>query len=145
MAVTKPTGLNTSPLLKPYPALEILKLETSQNVEYSVSSVADTSKSSNNPTPVSVVFPNPILDTPTTSKFSYDGSETVIWGFTYLLPPLTILNESVPPTPTVAVIVAPLPTAEPTLTVNELVVIAVIDRFAPDAGSVLLGYGCREE
>ena len=38
--------------------------------------LAPTSILSNNPVPVSVVAPTPILETPVISRFSYEGSET---------------------------------------------------------------------
>ena len=63
--VTNPTGLMTSPRLNPYPGLAILKFVTS-NVSDPIPVVdaAPTSTSTNNPTPVVVVLPNPILETP---------------------------------------------------------------------------------
>ena len=91
--------------------------------------------------PVSVVVPIPILDTPTTSRPSYDGSGISIWGLIYPLPAAAILKIKVPPTPTVAVIFAPVPPPPPapTLTVIESVVTAVILKKTPAAGSVARG------
>ena len=61
--------MNTSPLWNAYPGLEKLKFLTSNNVE--PIPVADpTSKSTNNPIPVSVVAPIPSLETPITGRFS---------------------------------------------------------------------------
>ena len=68
------------------------------------------------PIPVAVVAPRPSLETPTTGRFWYDGLSTFITGLVYPLPPLTILNASVPPAPTVAVIFAPVPEPEVSLT-----------------------------
>ena len=68
-----------------------------------------TLRSISNPIPVSVVAPIPNLETPTTGKFSYAGSETNISGLLYPVPPAPTLNDNVPPTPTDAVIVATSP------------------------------------
>ena len=80
-SVTSPTGLNTSPLWNPYPGLENLNSVTSKYVE-PIPVDPPTLRSISNPIPVSVVAPIPNLETPTTGKFSYDGSETNISGFT---------------------------------------------------------------
>ena len=60
--------------------------------------------------PVSVVAPIPSLETPTTGRFSYEGSDTNTDGFVYPVPPAPIENVNVPPTPTVAEILATSPT-----------------------------------
>jgi hypothetical protein len=104
--------LNLSPILNPQPGLVILNPVTSNNVEPIPTFVvaAPTSTLSKSPLPVSVVAPSPRRDTPTTSRFSYDGSGITIVGLLlYPVPPPTIVNASVPPAPTVAVIVAAVP------------------------------------
>ena len=62
----------------------------------------------------------------------------------YPEPALSIVNASVPPTPTVALTDAPVPAPPPgpTFTVIVLSVTAVIARLVPEAGSVDLGYDC---
>ena len=42
---------------------------------------------SNKPIPVVVVDPIPNLETPSISRFSYDGGETNILGLVYPVPP----------------------------------------------------------
>ena len=106
--MTNPTGLNTSPLLKLYPGLENLTSLTSNKVD-PIPVDPLTFKSTNNPLPVSVVAPIPILETPTTGRLLYDGSETNISGLLYPVPPAPTLNDNVPPAPTDAVIVATSP------------------------------------
>ena len=110
LSTTRPTGLNTSPIWNPYPGLEIPNDETSNNVEpIPVVELAPTSKVINKFDPVSVVLPIPLLETPITGRFSYDGDEIWIVGFVYPVPPYTTLKVRVPPAPTVAVMVAPYP------------------------------------
>ena len=59
MAVTRPTGLNLSPILNPYPFLAILKFLTSKRVEPIPTAViaAPTSTLRRRPLPESVVAP----------------------------------------------------------------------------------------
>ena len=82
VAVTNPTGLNTSPTLKLYPLFSNTKLVTVNKVEPIPTEVlaAPTSIVISAPFPVSVVFPIPLLETPVTDKLEYDGDETWIWG-----------------------------------------------------------------
>jgi hypothetical protein len=109
-AVTNPTGLNTSPRWNEYPCLEILNFDTSKYVDpIPVVELAPTSTFSKSPIPVFVVAPIPNLDTPTTFKFSYEGSDTNICGFVYPVPPAPTVKESVPPAPTDAVMIAVSP------------------------------------
>ena len=81
-AVTNPTGLNTSPNLKSNPVLSRVKLLTVNKVEPipTVVFAAPTSTVILAPVPVSVVDPIPLLDTPTTDKFSYEGDGISITG-----------------------------------------------------------------
>ena len=70
LSVTRPTGLITSPTLKPNPGLSILNEVTVNNVEpIPVVELAPTSTLTRSPLPVSVVAPIPSLETPTTSRF----------------------------------------------------------------------------
>ena len=83
-SVTSPTGLNTSPFLKPYPCLAILNDLTSRSVDpIPTVLVGPTSTVISKFLPVSVVAPTPNLDTPTTSRFSYDGCGMLICGCTH--------------------------------------------------------------
>jgi len=85
----------------------MLNLETSKYVDpIPVVELAPTSTLSKRPIPVSVVAPIPNLDIPITSRFSYEGSDTNILGFVYPVPPSTTVKESVPPSPTGAVMIA---------------------------------------
>ena len=70
MAVTNPTGLNTSPTLKLYPLFSKTKLDTVNKVEPipTVVLAAPTSIVIKAPSPVSVVFPIPLLETPVTDN-----------------------------------------------------------------------------
>ena len=69
LSVTRPTGLITSPTLKPNPGLSILNEVTVNNVEpIPVVELAPTSTLTRSPLPVSVVAPIPSLETPTTSR-----------------------------------------------------------------------------
>ena len=63
------------------------------------------------PVPVSVVEPIPLLETPVTDKFSYDGAGMTIIGSVYPVPALSTVNDKVPPAPTMAdtAALAPLP------------------------------------
>ena len=80
-AVTKPTGVMTSPFLNPNPLLVILNDSTVCKVEPTPTvELAPTFTDTFSPNPVSVVAPIPKRDTPTTSRSSYDGSGTIIWG-----------------------------------------------------------------
>ena len=112
LAVWSPTGLNLSPFLNPQPGLVILKSLTSYKVEPIPTLVfaAPTSTLIFKPNPVSVVAPIPRRETPTISRFSYDGSgimkDTVS---VYPVPPSLTLNCNVPPAPTVASISAAFP------------------------------------
>ena len=78
------------------------------------------------PVPVSVVEPIPLLETPVIGRFWYEGAGISIFGVTYPLPTLLILNLSAPPVPVFVI---------PTLTVKVLVVTAVIANVALWAGS----------
>ena len=71
-AVTRPTGLNLSPILNEWPGLEILNLDISNVVEPIPTVVLDapTSTSISKLVPVSVVAPTPNLDTPITGRLS---------------------------------------------------------------------------
>ena len=144
-AVTRPTGLNLSPFLNEYPSLAISNSLIVNNVEPIPTEVVAplTATFNNKLAPVSSVGPTPNLDIPTTSRFSYTGSGTIICGFIYPEPGFAIVNASDPPTPTVAVTSAPVPPPPPapTLTVIELVVTDVIVKKTLFAGSVARGYG----
>ncbi len=60
-----------------------IRFEASPNLlSTGIASVGPTSISNNNPLPVTVVFPNPLLDTPTTPKLLYEGCGTFIRGLT---------------------------------------------------------------
>ena len=108
LSVTIPTGLITSPSRKPYPGLVILKSLTSNSVEpIPVTEVGPTIKLTSKFSPTSVVAPSPGLETPTNSRFSYDGCGTEIVGLVYPVPPELTVKERVPPAPTVAVTSAP--------------------------------------
>ena len=69
-AVTRPTGLNLSPILNEWPGLVILNLDISNVVEPipTVVDAALTSTSISKLEPVSVVEPTPSLETPITGK-----------------------------------------------------------------------------
>ena len=71
-AVTKPTGLNLSPILNEWPGLAIWKLDISNVVEPIPTVVLDapTWTSINKLDPVSVVGPKPNLETQTTGRLS---------------------------------------------------------------------------
>ena len=71
IAVTKPTGLNTSPSWNWYPVFSNTKLDTVNNVDPIPTEVfaALTPTVILAPVPVSVVDPIPLLETPVTGKF----------------------------------------------------------------------------
>ena len=78
IAVTNPTGLNTSPTLKLYPLFSNTKFVTVNRVEPIPTAVlaAPTSIVIDAPLPVSVVLPIPLLETPVTGRLEYEGDET---------------------------------------------------------------------
>jgi len=81
-AVTKPTGLNTSPTLKLYPLFSNTKLLTTNNVDPIPTDVlaAPIVTLTDAPVPVSVVAPIPLLDTPVIGRLLYEGSGILITG-----------------------------------------------------------------
>jgi len=110
LSVTSPTGLNLSPGKNAYPGLSILKFLTSNKVDpMPVVEAEPTSRVRSRPVPVSVVAPIPRRDTPTTSRFSYDGAGILTIGFVYPDPPLLTVKIRVPPAPTTAETSAPVP------------------------------------
>ena len=70
-SVTKPTGLNTSPLWNPYPILENSNSVTPKYVAPApVSPIGPTLRLIDNPIPVVDVVPIPSLETPVIGRLS---------------------------------------------------------------------------
>ena len=85
-----------------------MKVEPTPTVE-----LAPTFTDTLRPNPVSVVAPMPKRETPITSRSSYEGSGTIIWGLVYDIPAPATVKAKVPPAPTVAVMLAPVPPPPP--------------------------------